>query len=108
MYSDNNRITMIERSVGSYSINEQKNRMSVVMIKNKKKNRKGIIKECSMGIIVKLGQCIKTKKKQRRNKVSLEVLTGLPLTVDFNVELKQGLKPALQKTNHMFYTDVDL
>jgi len=52
--------------------------MSVVTIK--KKNRKGIIKECGMGIIVKLGQCIKTKKEQRRNKISLEVLTGLPLT----------------------------
>jgi len=33
-----------------------------------------------MGIIVKLGQCIKTKKEQRRNKISQEVLTGLPLT----------------------------
>jgi len=54
--------------------------MGVVMIKNKK-NRKGIIKECGMGIIVKLGQCIKTKKEQRRNKISIEVLTGLPLTV---------------------------
>jgi len=55
--------------------------MGVVMIKKKKKNRKGIIKECGMGIIVKLGQCIKTKKEQRRNKISLEVLTGLPLTL---------------------------
>ena len=38
--------------------------MGVVMIMNKKKDRKGIIKECGMGIIVKLGQCIKQRKNR--------------------------------------------
>ena len=36
--------------------------MGVVIIMNKKKDRKGIIKECGMGIIVKLGKFIKQRK----------------------------------------------
>jgi len=34
------------------------------MIMNKKKDRKGIIKECGKGIIVKLGQHIKQRKNR--------------------------------------------
>jgi len=46
-----------------------------------------------MGIIVKLGQCIRQRKNREEIRVSLEVLTGLPLTHALRTVLPPLSKP---------------